>query len=81
MKCDIWSMGVLMYYMLTGNLPFDGKSHTELFENIALGQFNKTILKDTEKFSGSVLPFLEKMLEVNAGKRASAEELLKHAWL
>jgi calcium-dependent protein kinase len=29
-QCDMWSVGVLTYFMLSGTFPFDGKSHAEL---------------------------------------------------
>ena len=34
MKCDVWSMGVLMYVMLMGKYPFHASSTDELFDNI-----------------------------------------------
>jgi calcium-dependent protein kinase len=37
LKCDIWSLGVLCYALLTGKYPFSGASHEEIFEKIKLG--------------------------------------------
>jgi len=36
-KVDIWSVGVLVYYMLNGVPPFQGQTHRELYENILHG--------------------------------------------
>jgi calcium-dependent protein kinase len=42
-ECDLWSLGVLMYIILTSCPPFAGENHTEIFETIKRGKYN---LKD-----------------------------------
>ena len=38
-KADMWSVGVLLYILITGQPPFDGKTVDELYENICKGEF------------------------------------------
>lgn len=33
-KCDIWSLGVLLFTLLSGHRPFHGETKEELYDNI-----------------------------------------------
>ena len=39
-KADMWSIGVLLYIMMSGYLPFNGKTTEAVFEKIKAGKFN-----------------------------------------
>ena len=75
-KCDIWSAGVVLYVMITGNLPFVGLTHPQLFENIKSGKY-KTSGKEYAAISQKAKDLIKQMLELNPLKRISASECLK----
>ena len=79
-KCDIWSAGVVLYVMLTGNFPFVGKTSQKLFENIKTGKYKNTG-KEWEAISEQAKDLIKKMLELNTTKRITASECLKSPFI
>ncbi len=78
-KCDIWSCGVILYILLCGNVPFNGRDERDISQKIKIGKFDLNISPfDTISNEGKDL--IKQCLELNVNKRISAKEALNHPW-
>ena len=77
LKCDIWSCGVIMYILLTGQPPFRGKDRQDTIKKIKEGVYDKTRLN---KRCRACKDLIEKLLEKDINKRIRADEALNHKW-
>ena len=78
-KCDLWSIGVIFYILLTGRPPFDGNDDEEILKNVEIGIYDKTSYP-FPSLSSYAKDLINKLLQYDAKKRISAEEALEHPW-
>ena len=66
----MWSLGIILYVMLSGNYPFKGQNERDLFGKIGRGLFH---MPETMPFEAKRI--ITRMLSVDPAKRPSAKEL------
>uniref|UniRef100_A0AAQ5ZMP4 Maternal embryonic leucine zipper kinase n=1 Tax=Amphiprion ocellaris TaxID=80972 RepID=A0AAQ5ZMP4_AMPOC len=75
-EADVWSMGVLLFALLCGYLPFDDDNCMVLYRKIARGKFDNPRWLSP----GSIL-LLNQMMQVDPKRRVTVRQLLDHPWV
>ncbi|KAF4381252.1 calcium and calcium/calmodulin-dependent serine/threonine-protein kinase [Cannabis sativa] len=79
-KTDMWSLGVILYILLSGYPPFIAQSNRQKQQMILAGDFS-FYEKTWKNISSSAKQLIKSLLTVDPQKRPSAVELLDHPWV
>ncbi|ETV95191.1 CAMK/CAMKL/AMPK protein kinase [Aphanomyces invadans] len=73
---DAWSLGVVLYMMTVGKIPFEAKSTDALYKKVLVGTFDLPATLSSE-----LRDLLQAILVVDANERMRVEHIRHHAWL
>jgi calcium-dependent protein kinase len=78
-KCDVWSIGVLMFILLSGKPPFWGDSDKEILLNVEKGIPDKRH-DEWRHISPEAQSLCDMLLKLDPGRRISVGDAIKHPW-
>ena len=79
-QSDIWSVGVIVYLMLTGKYPFEMKEGEDLFDKIKNDKIDLKPL-NISRASNEAKDFIQKCLKKDYNQRMTTSQALEHEWI
>lgn len=79
-QCDMWSLGVVLYAMLSGREPFKARTRAELADKICNSRYSFPE-KHWRQISHQAKSLVEGLLVVDPTKRYTPKQVLAHPWI
>jgi serine/threonine protein kinase len=80
-KTDYWSMGLIIYQIIVGDLPFNAKSIPELTKKLSKLECIKIPLIFAKDYDNNMIKLIEHMLILNPTNRITFEELINNIYI
>lgn len=78
-ECDVWSLGVMLFYLLSGKFPFEAETMGDSFRKITEGHFSFSA-QEWGGYTPEVRDLITRMLIVDPKSRITLPGALKHKW-
>ncbi|KAJ3682686.1 hypothetical protein LUZ60_012913 [Juncus effusus] len=78
-KADLWSIGVILFQLVTGHTPYNGANQIQLLQNIL--KSNELRFPPGVTLSTDCIDLCKKLLKRNPVERLTMEEFLNHQFL
>mmetsp|Transcript_46142 Transcript_46142/g.128368 ORF Transcript_46142/g.128368 Transcript_46142/m.128368 type:complete len:531 (-) Transcript_46142:164-1756(-) len=79
-QCDLWSLGVTLYALLSGRPPFNGQTDTEIFAKIRRGRVYLEA-SSWRRVSTDAKDLIRQLLKMSPSDRLTAQQALEHPWI
>jgi calcium-dependent protein kinase len=74
-KCDLWSVGVIMFMLLSNKAPFGGRNDNDILRNVLSGKYNLGFLQNC---STTTIDLIKKLLDKDYKTRINADKAMNH---
>jgi len=66
-KCDLWSIGVIMFILLVGSPPFDGRNDGDIIKSVKVGKY-PTTAPEYKRLSADAKDLIKQLLTIDPKK-------------
>lgn len=79
-SCDMFSLGMIFFCLISGRLPYDGENFNQVYENNRIGFIDFEMLELEVNIIESELDLLKSMLHIDQNVRITPSEALEHPY-